>query len=252
MARRPKPLPTAPALDPWAAVAASQMTTTTAGVATVSEDTPDTEAQAAEVTEPQAGTDEAQAAAPTSQEEAGDSKPHADDEAAKQARAEAAKWRRQVRDLEAKLKAKDEADLSEAERQARELSAVKEREAALAEQNRTLALEGAIAVRAHRMGIVDPDAALRLLDRKDIEFDDAGRPDGASLESALKDLLKAKPYLRASAPAPGSPANPARQEPKGETDAQRRARLMGGATPPMFDPERAQKLGGGVIFPSEQ
>jgi hypothetical protein len=237
-----------PAPDAWAAVAAAQMTT--GGVATVSDDTTVTEPQAGAETEPQAGIEhEAQAAAPTSQAEAGDEKPSTDE--AKQARAEAAKYRRQLRELEAKLKAKEDADLSEAERQARELTALKEAVAAKDEQTRTLALEAAIAVRASRMGIVDPDAAMRLLDRGHIEFTEDGRPDGASVEGALKDLLKAKPYLRASAPPPGSAANPARQEPKGETDAQRRARLFGGGAPAMFDPQIAERSGGGVIFPSE-
>ena len=102
-------------------------------------------------------------------------------------------------------------------------------------------------MRSNALGIVDAEVAVALLDTSALEFDDAGRPDPESLDSALKRLVKSKPYLKTQPPA-ASPANPARSEPMGETDAQRRARLFGGGGG-IFDPDMARRLGGGVLHP---
>ncbi len=50
---------------------------------------------------------------------------------------------------------------------------------------------------ARKLGIVDEDAAHRLLDAARIEYDGDGKP--ANIETLLKDLAKAKPYLVAQA-----------------------------------------------------
>jgi len=73
------------------------------------------------------------------------------------------------------------------------------------ERERTLKYEVMLA--ASRMKIVDPEAAYRLLDLSQIEFAEDGTP--KNLDQALKDLIKAKPYLVGPA-APGSPTNPER------------------------------------------
>lgn len=43
------------------------------------------------------------------------------------------------------------------------------------------------------LGIIDPDAAYKLLDLTKIEYDDNGNP--KNVEQALKDLVKERPYL---------------------------------------------------------
>lgn len=52
-----------------------------------------------------------------------------------------------------------------------------------------------VRLQAAKMGIVDPDAAAKLLDWSELEYDDAGAP--TNVEDLLSDLLKAKPYLKA-------------------------------------------------------
>jgi hypothetical protein len=54
---------------------------------------------------------------------------------------------------------------------------------------------------ASKLGIIDPDAAARLLDPAEFEYDEDGLPTNS--EKLLKDLLKNKSYL-ASTPAPSS------------------------------------------------
>lgn len=165
--------------------------------------------------------------------------------ALKEARDDAIKWRARLRELEAAQKQRDDAELSEAERQAKRLQ---ELEAELAERDSTtrrLALESAVALRSNALGIVDAEVAVAMLDRDALEYDADGRPDPASLDDALRRLIKQKPYLKVQQAA-GSPANPARSEPMGETDAQRRARLFGGNAG-IFEPDAARRLGGGVV-----
>jgi hypothetical protein len=205
-----------------------------------------TEGQEPEAATPAMGTDLGQD--PTAEVQATDAQDNApapDAGALKEARAEAAKYRKRLRDLEAQQQAVRDQELTESERQAKRFA---EMEQALADQQqatRSLALESAVAMRANTLGIVDAEVAVALLDRDALDYDDTGRPDPSSLDMALKQLIKAKPYLK-TATAPSSPANPARSEPVGETDAQRRARLYGGGGG-MFDPATAASMGGGVV-----
>lgn len=206
-----------------------------------------TEAPEADAPEPQEGTEvPAQEATPPAQDAADPT----DDKAlarAKELRSENASLRRRLKALEETERKREEAEMSEGERQAKRLA---ELEATLAEQQqhtRSLALESAVAMRSNALGIVDAEVAVALLDKGTLEYDDLGRPDPESLDTALKRLIKAKPYLKTQPPA-ASPANPARTEPMGETDAQRRARLFGGGGG-IFDPVVAQGLGGGVVNP---
>lgn len=130
-----------------------------------------------------------------------------DAEYVKKLRAEAAEYRRRLRQLEEKVKAQEEATLSEAEKLQRRLSELeREREHLLAER-RERAMRYEVAVAAQKLGIVDPDAAVRLLDTSSLEFDESDRP--VNVEEALKALVKAKPYLVAPHVSAGSPTNPA-------------------------------------------
>lgn len=71
-----------------------------------------------------------------------------------------------------------------------------------------------VRLQAAKMGIVDPDAAAKLLDWSEIEYDDAGAP--TNVEDLLNGLLKAKPYLKAqqsrTAPTSGGATNPPRSQ----------------------------------------
>jgi hypothetical protein len=207
-------------------------------------DTEVTEGQEPDAAMPVTGDTEAQEAIPQVQD-TGDQQHTIDPQALKDARAEAAKYRTRLRELEAQQQAAMEAELSESERQAKRLADMERTLEQQQQATRQLALEGAVAMRANALGIVDAEVAVALLDPASLDFDDTGRPDPENLDMALKRLIKAKPYLK-TAQAPSSPANPARSEPVGETDAQRRARLFGGGGG-MFDPVVAASLGGGVV-----
>ena len=199
-----------------------------------------------EAPEPETGTNEDSGEMPTSPAETAEGKDvQAIESALKEARADAAKWRNRLRDLEASQRERDEAELSETEKQARRLQELEQTLSEREQITKQLALQSAIAIRANALGIVDAEAAVALIDTSRLDFDDLGMPDSDGLDRALRNLLKSKPYLKTQ-PSAGSPANPAKSEPLGETDDQRRARLYGGNSG-MFDVNTAKRLGGGVL-----
>ncbi len=132
-----------------------------------------------------------------------------DAEYVRRLRAENAAYRKRMRELEQTIKAYDEERLSESERQRKRISEM-ERDAELARQEaQELRLRLHVERQARRLGIVDEEAALALLDRSALEYDDRGNP--TNLEAALRNLLKAKPYLaQVGNISAGSPMNPAR------------------------------------------
>jgi hypothetical protein len=132
----------------------------------------------------------------------------------KKLRSEAAEYRRRMRELEQIVRQHEDAKLSETERLQKRLAEL-EREQELSKrerQERTLKYETMLA--ASRLGIVDPEAAYRLLDLTTLTFAEDGTP--TNLEQVLHDLLKAKPYL-AKQPqvSAGSPTNPATGQQRG-------------------------------------
>ena len=50
-----------------------------------------------------------------------------------------------------------------------------------------------VAMASARLGVVDPEAAYRLLDTDDLDFDDKGQP--TNVEAALKNLIRERPWL---------------------------------------------------------
>lgn len=108
----------------------------------------------------------------------------------------------------AKQREAEAAGKSELER-TRELLATLERERETWQQEkRTQGLAMAVHQAASKLGIVDPEVALALI-QGGIEYDDNGKPQG--VEQALSSLLESKPYLRASqGPMPGA-TNPGRK-----------------------------------------
>lgn len=116
---------------------------------------------------------------------------------------------------EAKVTEYERATLTKEEQLAAKLSdAERERsELVIKQQERMLSYE--VKLQAAALGIVDPDAAAKLMDVAQIEYDDAGAP--KNISKLLKELVAAKPYLAGSnaqggqqtPPKPGaSPTNP--------------------------------------------
>lgn len=99
-------------------------------------------------------------------------------------------------DLQAKakqladLEAANQTELEKAQTRAAEL----EQQAATATATaREALLRSAVVAEAARKNVVDPDAAVALLDRTALELDDQGAP--TNIADAMDSLLKAKPYL---------------------------------------------------------
>lgn len=93
----------------------------------------------------------------------------------------------------AKLAELESANKTELEKE-RERAEKAEREAQAATQRaKDIALRSAIVSEAAKKNVVDPDAAVALLDKSSLEFDDDGTP--KNIAEAMDALLEAKPYL---------------------------------------------------------
>ncbi len=138
---------------------------------------------------------------------------HFDTEYVRKLRAEAAEYRKKLRDLEGKVKADEEAKLTEQERLQKRLAELERKEAEYQMSIQARTLEYEVKLHASRLGVVDPDAAYRLLDLKQVEFDEDGKP--VNLEKALKELVTKKPYLVSTGSVP-SPTNPAQGRVSGQ------------------------------------
>ena len=120
-------------------------------------------------------------------------------------RKENAARRKAVADLEAKIKAFEERDLSEAEKRDNRLKELESHNRTLSEENRRVKVESV----ATRLGCIDPELVASFLKVEE----------GQTEEQAITALLEAKPYLKTAAPATPpaapqapriSPTNPAR------------------------------------------
>lgn len=122
-------------------------------------------------------------------------------------RAEAAENRKRLRELEAKVKADEDAKLTEQERLQKRIAELEKKDSEYQQtlQERTVRYE--VMLTANKLGIVDPDAAFRLLDVSSLEFDEDGKPN--NIEKVLKKLVSDKPYLIGSGGGSASPTNPA-------------------------------------------
>jgi len=111
-----------------------------------------------------------------------------------------------LKTLVERARAADEADKTELQKAQEQLAEYQKREQVWAQEKRAQALQIAVQGAATKLGIVDPDVALALI-QSSIEYDDAGQP--KDVEKALNDLLAQKPYLKGT-PSSGSPTNPPR------------------------------------------
>jgi len=132
--------------------------------------------------------------------------------ALKDANSESAGRRKRLEELEQAETKRNEAEMTaaqKAQKAAADLQAkiaemegqakARERE----QQERVIRYE--VMLKATGMGVVDPDAAVKLLDWSTLEFDEQGQP--KNTEAVLKALMKAKPYLVKAAQAAGAGSN---------------------------------------------
>lgn len=112
----------------------------------------------------------------------------------------------------------EQAKLSEQERLQQQLSQAKAELELERQQTRDRMNAYEVQLQANRLGIVDPDAAVKLLDWSSLDYDEDGRP--ADIEAALTQLLADKPYLaktQTPAPKPAATTNAATRTPSPAT-----------------------------------
>jgi len=99
-------------------------------------------------------------------------------------------------------KAAEEAQLSEIERTKKQLAELQASHQVYSQRMQEKIVQNDIEKHATKLGIIDPEAAFKLLDMAELEFSESGEPTNAS--DLLKKLLKNKPYLGPSVPANNS------------------------------------------------
>lgn len=112
--------------------------------------------------------------------------------------------RKRLHEQEALDQQRKEAEMTEVEKLKKQLGDYQQKEMAWANEKRAWAVQQAVQSEASRLGIIDPDAAYRLIEVEEIE----------EVGPALQELVKAKPYLKGAGMtsiSPTNPANPARQ-----------------------------------------
>lgn len=109
---------------------------------------------------------------------------------------------RVAREATAALKAVTEKDLPEAERAQRWLADLEQQSRSWEVERAQMRTEIEVARHATRLGFRDPADAFALIDAGSIERDADGRPQ--NIEGVLKNLLRDKPYLRATATTGGA------------------------------------------------
>lgn len=110
---------------------------------------------------------------------------------------------KRIAEYEAAQKAADDAKLSEVERASKRAA---DAERQLADRTRAFQeriISSDIQLNAAKLGIIDPDAAAKLLDWSGLEYDEDGLPTNAA--ALLEQLLVSKPYLRGASANAGAP-----------------------------------------------
>lgn len=113
--------------------------------------------------------------------------------------------RREAKELRDRIKALEEKDLPAAEKNARELAETKATNERLMGELRRERLSNAVMLSAARLGYADPMDAFRMIDADTVEFDDNGAP--KDIETKLRAILDAKPYLKSTAVRPSGSAD---------------------------------------------
>jgi hypothetical protein len=184
---------------------------------TVTPSATDSETPVVETTEtvtPPLVTDETSGATTTEQQQLSTEEYERVKASLKRANAEAKTYRQKADELD-KLKADLEASkLSEKERLEKSNSDLQKKFDDLTRQHQERTVNYEVQLKAAQMGIVDPDAASKLLDHGAIEYDATGSP--TNVDDLLKDLIKLKPYLAgkitAAPPTSGGATNPSRSQ----------------------------------------
>lgn len=123
-------------------------------------------------------------------------------EDARKLRSEAANLRKRLKSYEDAENQAKEAQMSEIERTSKQFTELQATHNAYVQAMQTRIVRYEVQIQASKLGIIDPDAAARLIDSSELDFDDNGIPTNA--EDLLKKLLKNKPYLASKTETPAA------------------------------------------------
>lgn len=130
---------------------------------------------------------------------ADDGAPQAGDDVSKKVRKaneEAARYRTELRQAQDELKRLQDSLKTDEQKREERFKALEVKEATWRETERRLNRENAIALAVAKASSADPDVLAMLLDRAELDIDDAtGRPLADSLGNAIKSIFSEKPYL---------------------------------------------------------
>jgi hypothetical protein len=149
---------------------------------------------------------------------------------ARKLRREAQGLRKRLADFETAEAKKHEAELSEAEKQTKRATELEAQLAATQAAQKEQIVRYEVMLRAASKNVVDPEAAVKLMDLSSLEFDEAGKP--INIDKALDALLKQKPYLVKAVEAAAPNVNARNGNDKGddkahEEELKRRYRIGG-------------------------
>lgn len=111
-------------------------------------------------------------------------------------RKEAAGHRTKAGQLEQELNKFREAQLSDVEKAQKRLADLERANSDYQRELQEVRLTRAIERKAQALGIIDPEAATKLLDWSELDYDESGNP--KNLDKLLASLVSAKPYLVAT------------------------------------------------------
>lgn len=123
--------------------------------------------------------------------------------------------------LKAKVAEHEQAQLSASEKAELRAQDAEQKAKAAEARAKSIALKAAVERHAHRLNVIDDDAAFRLLDLTAVEYDDAGEP--TNVEALVKALVKDRPYLVAPESKNGVPPSPKPTDRQALSDAEQAA-----------------------------
>ena len=116
-----------------------------------------------------------------------------DEDYVKRLRAEAASYRKRLRELEEKVKRYEDEKLSEQERLQKRLAELEQEHTQVLADMEALRLRHAVERAASKLGFRNPEDAYQLADLSGVQIGEDGAVEG--VEAALKALAKERPYL---------------------------------------------------------
>lgn len=123
--------------------------------------------------------------------------------------------------LKAKVQEHETAQLSEKEKADKRADEAEKKAQAAETRVKTVSLRASVERHAHKLNVIDDDAAYRLLDLTAVEYDDNGEPQ--NVEALMKVLVKDRPYLVAPEGKNGVPATPKPTDSKALSEAEQAA-----------------------------